>query len=183
MKAKIGVTVFQNGDVDILKASVYEELWKDYRAFKGRAARYHEKNSAKGEFLARRYERAALLALFAFFEGVVDRWIKEVERETHIPMSMPDVLTDKCRLLSRRVCLPPFCGITCDMDRLLPFIERYEQPDVSMMEHVDGDILQDIEAAVDEYLSFIERSTGFSRFPALSASTEALMETIGTWNP
>ena len=39
MKAKINVTVFQNGDVDILQASVYEELWKDYKAFKGRAQR------------------------------------------------------------------------------------------------------------------------------------------------
>jgi len=30
MKAKIDVTIFKNGDMDILQASIYEELWKDY---------------------------------------------------------------------------------------------------------------------------------------------------------
>ena len=33
MKAKIDVTIFHNGDMDILHASIYEELWKDYCTF------------------------------------------------------------------------------------------------------------------------------------------------------
>lgn len=37
MKAKIDVTIFKNGDMDILQASIYEELWKDYCTFKQRA--------------------------------------------------------------------------------------------------------------------------------------------------
>lgn len=182
MKAKINVTVFQNGDVDILQASVYEELWKDYRAFKSRALRYHEKGSAKGEFLARRYERAALLSLFAFFEGVVDRWLKEAAMTAEENKAAPACLTDKCRALTRTVTMPPFGGSACNTERLLTFTGRYEQSDVALLEHVDGAVLQDIEDEIDAYLSCIERLTGFARFPGLSAGTAALMETIGTWN-
>ena len=81
MKAKIDVTIFHNGDMDILHASIYEELWKDYCTFKKRAAMQQEKGTKKGTFLARRYYRAALLSLFAFFEGVLNNWIKTIIQE------------------------------------------------------------------------------------------------------
>ncbi|AXL22288.1 hypothetical protein [Megasphaera stantonii] len=181
MKAKINVTVFQNGDVDILQASVYEELWKDYKAFKERARRHHEKDSAKGDFFARRYERAALLTLFTFLEGVVDRWLKEAAAAAGAePVGLPK-LSDKCRYLTQLACLPPFRGITYDAARLLTFTGRYEQADLALLEHVDGSLLQTIEDAVDEYMTFIERVTGFTRFPHLNAGTAAIMETIGSW--
>lgn len=181
MKAKINVTVFQNGDVDILQASVYEELWKDYKAFKGRARRHHEKDSAKGEFFARRYERAALLTLFAFLEGVVDRWLKEAAAAADTePVGLP-TLSDKCRHLTQLACLPPFRGITYDAARLLTFTGRYEQADLALLEHIDGSLLQAIEDEADEYMTFIERATGFTRFPHLNAGTAAIMETIGSW--
>lgn len=78
MKAKIDVTIFKNGDMDILQASIYEELWKDYCTFKQRAVMQQEKETKKGIFLSRRYYRAALLSLFTFFEGVINNWIKTI---------------------------------------------------------------------------------------------------------
>ena len=181
MKAKINVTVFQNGDVDILQVSVYEELWKDYKAFKGRALRHHEKGSAKGEFFAKRYERAALLTLFTFLEGVVDRWLKDAALAVGTEIAETAALSDKCRLLKQIACLPPFQGISYDAVRFLTFTERYEQTDLALLEHIDGSLLQTIEDEIDEYLAFIERATGFSRFPRLNAGTAAIMENIGAW--
>lgn len=70
MKAKIDVTIFKNGDMDILQASIYEELWKDYCTFKQRAVMQQEKETKKGIFLSRRYYRAALLSLFTFLKAL-----------------------------------------------------------------------------------------------------------------
>lgn len=97
MKAKIDVTIFHNGDMDILHASIYEELWKDYCTFKKRAAMQQDKGTKKGTFLARRYYRAALLSLFAFFEGVLNSWVKTViqERQEFAGVERQDTLK-KC---------------------------------------------------------------------------------------
>ena len=101
--------------------------------------------SAKGEFFARRYERAALLTLFAFLEGVVDRWLKEAVAAAGAEPVGLTALSDKCRYLTQLACLPPFRGITYDAARLLTFTGRYEQADLALLEHVDGSLLQAIE--------------------------------------
>ena len=33
VKTKFGVTIFSNGDMDILKESLQEDLWRDYQFF------------------------------------------------------------------------------------------------------------------------------------------------------
>ena len=83
--------------------------------------------------------------------------------------------------LTQLACLPPFRGITYDAARLLTFTGRYEQADLALLEHIDGSLLQAIEDEADEYMTFIERATGFTRFPHLNAGTAAIMETIGSW--
>ena len=65
MKAKIDVTIFHNGDMDILHASIYEELWKDYCTFKKRAAMQQDKGTKKGTFLAGRPSCPCSLSLKA----------------------------------------------------------------------------------------------------------------------
>ena len=96
------------------------------------------------------------------------------------PVGLPK-LSDNCRYLTQLACLPPFRGITYDAARLLTFTGRYEQADLALLEHVDGSLLQAIEDEADEYMTFIERATGFTRFPHLNAGTAAIMETIGSW--
>lgn len=75
MKSKIGITVFSNGDMDILQASLWEDLWNDYVFYRKKSHHQSEKGTKKGEFLARRYERAACLTLYEWFDAIVSRWI------------------------------------------------------------------------------------------------------------
>ena len=71
MRSKIGITFFRNGNVNIYDATLSEELWHDYKAFAQLAAVKKQKDTRQGEWAARRYERAAALSLYAFFEIVL----------------------------------------------------------------------------------------------------------------
>lgn len=180
MKAKIDVTIFHNGDMDILHASIYEELWKDYCTFKKRAAMQQEKGTKKGTFLARRYYRAALLSLFAFFEGVLNNWIKTIiqERQEFAGVERQDTLK-KCDAMVE-YCF--FCSYTkrpgtfCS---LYGYIDRYEQHDLALIEHIDGQTLGRIETAMEEFFCYVEAMTALRRFPKPNESTTGLVSRLG----
>ena len=67
VKTKFGVTIFSNGDMDILKESLPEDLWRDYQFFCKKADSHRHKQSPKASLLVRRYERTAIITLFTFF--------------------------------------------------------------------------------------------------------------------
>ena len=161
MKAKIDVTIFHNGDMDILHASIYEELWKDYCTFKKRAA-------------------MALLSLFAFFEGVLNNWIKTIiqERQEFAGVERQDTLK-KCDAMVE-YCF--FCSYTkrpgtfCS---LYGYINRYEQHDLALIEHIDGQTLGRIETAMEEFFCYVEAMTALRRFPKPNESTTGLVSRLG----
>ncbi len=180
MKAKIGVTVFQNGDMDILQASIYEEVWNDYQALRRRAGKMRAKGTEKGVFLSRRYERSALLCLYAFFEGVVDSWTKQlICRGNMAEEAENDPVCVKCRLLADAAYGNAYAGRRKDFSHLEACISRYEQHDLAFLEYVDAETLEDVEVHMNEYLTVIEKLTGLCRFPEPAPSTEELMNSLG----
>lgn len=180
MKSKIDVTIFHNGDLHILRASIYEELWKDYSTFCQRASMQADKGTAKGNFLARRYERAALLSLYAFFEGVVDAWLGCISRDNAAYEGLESVdLEEKCCHILRYCFSQTNTKAELDFSRLWNFIKRYEQHDLSLLEHIDRTILTDIEQDIDMYFHFVESMTCLQRFPPADASTNHIVDSLG----
>lgn len=180
MKAKIDVTIFKNGDMDILHASIYEELWKDYETFQKRAALQEAKKTKKGRFLARRYYRAALLSLFAFFEGVLNNWVRVIisERSEYDGTQRKGTL-QKCDAVVE-YCF--FCSYTKrpgTFVSLYGYINRYEQHDLSLIEHIDGKTLSAIELSMDEFFCYVEAMTKLRRFPKPNKSTTGLVDRLG----
>ncbi|MCH4167514.1 MAG: hypothetical protein LKF74_00815 [Megasphaera sp.] len=180
MKSKIDVTIFHNGDLHILRASIYEELWKDYSTFRRRASMQASKGTEKGTFLARRYERAALLSLYAFFEGVVDTWLGSISRDNAAYEGLETVdLEEKCRHILRYCFLQTYTKADLDFSRLWEFLKRYEQHDLSLLEHIDMTVLTDMEQDVDMYFHFVESMTTLKRFPPADASTDHIVDSLG----
>lgn len=180
MKSKIGVTIFSNGDMDILQGSIYEELWNDYCTFKKRAIRQKEKDTPKGNFLARRYERAALLALYAFFRGVLDNWIMQIIRRNNLYTEMQHAdLSKKCSAVLEYCFFCSYEKKEKDISRLKIFINRYEQSDLALLEHADYQVLMEMEQQIDEYLCFVEHATSLKRFPLPEQSTSGLVHQLG----
>lgn len=179
MKATFDVTIFHNGDIDILHASVYQELWKDYETFKQRSVRQREKNTAKGNFLARRYERAALQALFAFFISVVDMWMMQIARHhKEYEESLGSALWEKCAAVQAYAAACSRMEICYDSEDLQVYLQRYENHDLSLLEYVTYDMLCSIEEKMDIFLVLIEGGTGMKRFPEPDPSTEALVHSL-----
>lgn len=181
MKAKFNITIFHNGDMDILHRSIYEELWKDYCCFKKRVVHLDDKGTQKSHYLARRYERAALLSLFAFFEGVVDYWMGAIGRENadYAGLEQAD-LSEKCRQILRYCFLQSYTKAQYDFATLYGYIDRFERHDLALLEYVDSEALDAMEGEMETYFCFVETMTGLQRFPQPDASTDNLVQSIGT---
>lgn len=181
MKAKIDVTIFKNGDMDMLHASIYEELWKDYQALYRRAQFHSEKGTAKGLYLAKRYERAALLSLFAFFEGVVDNWMSQLIRTYPDEYGQTDMdgIIPKCDAILGYCFFCTYTKEQHDVTSLYDMIKRFEGHDVALLEHVDSQVLSKAEALMNAYFSYVEAITPLRRFPVPDESTVGLMDRLG----
>jgi hypothetical protein len=166
--------------MDILRASVYEELWKDYSTFKRRASVQTDKGTEKGRFLARRYERAALLSLYAFFEGVVDNWMDKISQDQVEYQGLEQVsLEEKCRHILRYCFFQTYTRASLDFSRLWEFVQRYERHDLLLLEYVDHTVLTDLEQDIDAYFHFVESMTDLKRFPPADRSTNHIIDSLG----
>lgn len=180
MKSKFDVTIFHNGDVDILHASIYYELWKDYETFKNRAVRQKEKGTEKGEFLARRYERTAVQSLFTFFVSVVDAWMTQIviQHPEYSSITRGTVI-EKCRAIQEYAFLCTYTDTEYDGEKLEAYVERYEHHDISLIEYISYDILCDVEGKMLTFFTLIEALTELTRFPEPDKTTKDLVNSLG----
>lgn len=169
MKSKIGITVFSNGDIDVLQASLWEELWNDYTFYRKKAHHQYEKNTKKGAFLARRYERAACLTLYEWFEAIVSRWIGETSGQNALE-GAPLLL--KCQ---RLLMLTPKEE---DFSHLFGLINRADAKRTALVETINEDRLDDMEASFCHYISYIEASTTLTRFPEQGKNSKGLLDSL-----
>jgi len=65
------ITIGENGSATIETVSILEDLWHDYLYFRDTAIK------ATDLLPRKRFERAALMALIAYAEGVVNQWLCE----------------------------------------------------------------------------------------------------------
>lgn len=180
MKSKIDVTIFGNGDMEILHASIYNELWNDYETFKQRAARQKEKGTTKGEFLAQRYERTALQSLFTFFTCVVENWMGQIiQRQREYESTAFGTLQEKCDAILEYAFLCTYTDTEYDGTVLTEYVRRYERHDLSLIEYITYDTLCDIEGKMVSFFTLVEALTELKRFPALDKSTRDLVNSLG----
>lgn len=180
MKSKIDVTIFGNGDMDILHASIYNELWKDYETFKQRALRQQEKGTEKGDFLARRYERTALQSLYTFFICVVESWmIQIIQQHSEYTSITHGTLREKCDAILEYSFLCTYTDTEYDGERLNEYVKRYEEHDLALIEYITYDTLCDIEGKMLTFFTLVEALTELKRFPEPDKSTRELVNSLG----
>lgn len=180
MKSKFDVTIFQNGDVDILHASIYYELWKDYETFKNRALTQKEKGTEKGMFLARRYERTAVQSLFTFFVSVVDAWMTQIiQQHPEYTSISHGTMQEKCDAILEYAFLCTYTDTEYDGEKLNAYVKRYERHDIALIEYITYDMLCDIEGKMLTFFTLIEALTELKRFPEPDKSTKDLVNSLG----
>lgn len=168
VKTKFGVTIFSNGDMDILKESLQEDLWRDYQFFCKKADSHRHKQSPKASLLVRRYERTAIITLFTFFSTVLDSWRIRQGAASGVSLSTAcqDLLED-CRKWS---------GKEEDFAHLLAIVNRYEENRQAVLENISEGTRCDIEKSMCAFLDYMEGQTDLRRFPEAASGTEGLMK-------
>ena len=173
MKAKIGITIFGSGDVDILRNSIHEDLWRDYRFFFKKAAAHAAKGHKKNKLLAQRYERAAAMSLYTFFTSVVMTWLSRLGQSEDV-RSVPSL----CTLYD--VLMRAVFGTAAhtEFTHLRALLCRYDQNVPALLENHNEDSLQDMENSICEFLGYIEAHSDLRRFPPVETSTTGVMEEL-----
>jgi hypothetical protein len=103
---KVHVEIAPSGMTKMLCVSTTEDLWHDFEYFKQRA---NELNSFGEDMLRRRYIRAAISAIYAYLEGVVNDWYAQISvRNGDSPESIKNYirytcLEKKCDFITRTV--------------------------------------------------------------------------------
>ncbi|ERT61877.1 hypothetical protein [Megasphaera vaginalis (ex Srinivasan et al. 2021)] len=179
MKSKIDITVFDNGEAAIMKASLTGELWADYQAFARLAAKRREKNRFHAEKAARRYERVASLSLFAFYETVLHRWLPHFAEQVDVQAFIDKPLAEKSRIVLLQVF--PDAGKDQEFAHLWAILERYDLHNGAWLDALTGETLLDIAQSMDAFLSCIEQKSGLQRFPACEASTDTLVSKLSSF--
>lgn len=174
MKSRLDVTIFGNGDMHVWKQCIYAELWQDYLSMRHRAEEYWKKGTKKGDFLARRYERAAFLSLQNFFACVLERWMVQIEA---VQVSRGS-LWEQCRVLLDRTCSPQTVA-AYDFSCLHGQLEAAEHTS-AVLEQLDWEQLAAMEKAMDDFLSLIEQNTSLRRFPKVNHSSSSVVERLGS---
>lgn len=169
MKAKVGITIFSNGNMDILKGSLQEDLWQDYCFYYKKAEAHRKKNSKKSLFLMKRYERAACLALFEFFTCVLSAWLSCPGQKTGIDFRTA------CRMILRQHDLDDEAA---DFSHLYNLLERYERSRQALLENLSNQALLDMQESIENYLDYVEAFTELHRFPGTADGTEGVMKQL-----
>jgi len=168
LKTKFGVTIFSNGDMNIVKESLQENLWRDYQFFCKKADSHRHKQGPKANLLVCRYERTAVITLFTFFSAVLDSWrIRQGTAGSVVSLTAAcQAFLEDCRKWS---------GKQADFSHLLAILGRYDQNRQALLETVSEESRCDIEKSMCAFLDFMEGQTDLRRFPEAASGTEGLM--------
>lgn len=172
------IIIKKDGSVEILTISILEDLWHDYSYFK-----VHATESSKKEeelFIMKRNQRAALMFLFAFFEGVVNRWLRYVNSDIFELIERKPI-NYKCEKLVE---------LLSDNKRSIPKINKAkklrndivhleEKREKYLYEKLNQNILDSTENSIMNWLNIMEEVVGIPKFENSKKADEALLSGLG----
>lgn len=137
------------------------------------------KRYASGEWAARRYERAAALSLYAFFEIVLRKWYAELKETCFCPYGDEAPLFQTVRLLREYAVTRGGRGQTYNIGHLQALLERYERHDGTAWEHANAEMLADSEKTFVSFLNYVETNTELKRFRSTGEQSKNLLDRLG----
>ena len=184
---QIEVLISPSGEeVRILSVSILEDLWHDFQFFKSQAARLEQPSaSPDGQFLVKRYRRAALLLLVFYFEGVVNHWLKHLLGEpAWLAMEkekkrMP--LTRKVQCIEENLATKLETSLDINEAKSVRNALAHLKPgdDLKLFESITEDLLVETEMAITSWLTEVEGKIGVERHPDTREASRPFREDLG----
>ena len=167
--------------------SILEDLWHDFEFFKSNALRLDQSDAPTSErLLAKRYQRAALLTLIFYLEGVVNHWLKElladaewkaVERKWCLELKIDKIQE---RLAAASEGAPEITEAKKIRNAL---VHLKPGSDLELYDKINVDLLEATERRIVTWLQATERALGIPRHPDTEADSKDLRDALGTTEP
>lgn len=175
---QINVTIDKKGRSEILAMNVLEDLEHDFRYFLNEAKGY---SASKPEtmFLHKRFLRAALLILFAYAEGVTNRWLFATLEQRNEGNKFEKLqfkpLDTKVALLTE--CASAVTKPTLETAKKVRNLLVHFKPgrDGEAFDAVTLVLVEDAAETVESWMKAMESSLGLRRYP----NTDEIMTAFG----
>ncbi len=177
---EIHVTFDTSGTVRVETISILEDLWHDFLHFKARASELQKSAAFTGNYLlAKRYWRAALLALVCYFEGVVNQWLQLLLTKSQWRKAQQEPLDAKVETIHKR-CLAKQKPAISEIKRLRNMLVHLKPgKDGALYERIGPQALDAAEAQITEWLTHMEVALCFSRHPDTRAESKLFTKDLG----
>jgi hypothetical protein len=179
---QVRITINNNGTVEAEYVSILEDLHHDYLYFKGRAERYNRgAKGTQGWFQVKRYQRAALLALMSYLEGVVNHWLQGLLSKRAWKGMNGKSLHEKCNRLVLEVTQRPSSQLRVKNAKDLrnDIVHLKAGSDLRIYDEVSLALLTQTEAAIDRWLSGLEPMIGRPRHPSTKKESDSIGVALG----
>ena len=182
---EIRVTVRRDGDVKIESISALEDLWHDFQFFQEKGNELEHIGTPNDALLAKRYRRAALLALVFYFEGVLNRWLQCVLSVAEWRRVERWPLTSKIDTIHSRLPRGHITKPNIGAARLLRNNLAHLKPGVdgNVYDGISGEILEETASSITAWLSAIETELNLERHPDTRSESQTLRDALGATRP
>jgi hypothetical protein len=183
---EIRVTIGGDGNAKVETMSALEDLWHDFQFFKGQALECDEPTRTPMDHLiAKRYRRAALMALIVYLEGVLNHWLGSLLSESDLSKIDRKPLEVKIAAIQKHLNLGTGSRPAFVEARRLRNLLVHLKPgaDGELYDKITQELLDSTEASVSEWLTDVERLLGVQRHPNTEAESRELRGALGTTLP
>jgi hypothetical protein len=182
---EIRVTI-SGGRAQVETISMLEDLWHDFGFFKSQALRFeHQDATANDRLVAKRYQRAALLTLIFYLEGVLNQWLKELLAEAEWSAIERKCLELKIAKIQERVpAVSEGLPEIAETKRIRNALAHLKPGgDLELYDKINRELLESTEASVMTWLDGMERVLGVPRHPNTESESKELRDALGTTDP
>lgn len=183
---EIRVTIASDGNATVETISALEDLWHDFEFFKRQGIELDDPaKSPTDRLIAKRYRRAALLALLVYFEGVLNRWLADM-----LPASDWHAIERKClelKIDAIQLRLPGRADLKPEITEAKrlrnTFVHLKPGADGELYDRITQELVDATEASMSAWLSEVERALGLKRHPNTEAESRELRQALGETRP
>ena len=185
---EIRITIPNDGkDIEFETISILEDIWHDFQYFKSKSVHLQQQSlTASDKFVVKRYQRAALLMLVFYFEGVLNHWLKQLLSDKEWLKNEYEPLKSKIDTIQKYVGLNYQATINIAEVKKIRNTIAHLKPggDLDLYDKIDGRLLDSSEKSIVDWLISMEEQHGIrGRHPNTESESKEMRDALGTSQP
>lgn len=174
------------GHARVETISMLEDLWHDFEFFKSESARFQKpQGSVSNQLIAKRHQRAALLMLVFYLEGVLYHWLKQLLPKAGFVSLERKGLEIKVEKIRERA------GVTSQPSAAIAELKTIRNAlvhlkpgqDLALYDKISPELLESTESSIVTWLEAMGQALGLPRHPNTETESKELRDALGIADP